>query len=177
KELKQSWIKEDLYPVRNIRPAFRMGLFAGLSYAAIDTYLLRGKAPWTFSHRADYTYLKPAAEYQPIIYPKPDGKISFDKMTSLARSNVFHEENQPVHLKLTDPTVPVKINWQQFNGPEARYCPAGVYEFIDDINGNKKLQINAQNCIHCKTCDIKDPAQNITWEAPEGGGGPHYSNM
>ncbi|MCS5712424.1 4Fe-4S dicluster domain-containing protein [Candidatus Berkiella aquae] len=176
-QLKQSWIKNDLYPVRNIRPAFRMGLFAGLTYAAVDTYLLRGKAPWTLSHRADYTYLKPAKAYQPIIYPKPDGKISFDKMTSLARSNVFHEENQPVHLKLSDPTVPVKINWQQYAGPEARYCPAGVYEFIDDANGNKKLQINAQNCIHCKTCDIKDPTQNITWEAPEGGGGPNYSNM
>jgi len=175
--LKNSWIKDDLYPVRNIRPGFRFGLLPGLINAGLETYVLRGKAPWTLSHKADYTYLKPAKDYQAIVYPKPDGLLSFDKMTSLSRSNVFHEENQPVHLVLKDPSVPVRINWQEYAGPEARYCPAGVYEFIDDEQGNKTLHINAQNCIHCKTCDIKDPTQNITWETPEGGGGPNYSNM
>lgn len=175
--IKNSWIKDDLYPVRNIRPGFRFGLLPGLLYAGIDTYLLRGKAPWTFSHKADYTYLKPAKDYEPIVYPKHDGILSFDKMTSLSRANVYHDENQPVHLKLTDPSIAVNINWKIYNGPEARYCPAGVYEFIDDQQGNKQLHINAQNCIHCKTCDIKDPTQNITWETPEGGGGPNYSNM
>jgi electron-transferring-flavoprotein dehydrogenase len=176
-ELRSSWIKDDLYPVRNIRPGFRFGLLPGLLYAGIDTYLLRSKAPWTLSHQADYTYLKPANNYQPIVYPKPDGILSFDKMTSLSRANVYHDENQPVHLKLSDPSVAVNINWKIYKGPEARYCPAGVYEFVDDEKGNKHLHINAQNCIHCKTCDIKDPTQNITWETPEGGGGPNYSNM
>lgn len=175
--LRNSWIKDDLYPVRNIRPGFRFGLLPGLINAGIETYLLRGKAPWTLSHKADYTYLKPAKNYQAIVYPKHDGIISFDKMTSLQRANVFHEENQPVHLVLKDNSVPVRINWQEYAGPEARYCPAGVYEFIDDEQGNRQLHINAQNCIHCKTCDIKDPTQNITWETPEGGGGPNYSNM
>lgn len=176
-QLKNSWIKDELYPVRNIRPGFRFGLLPGLLNAGLETYILKGKAPWTLAHRADYTYLKSAKQCQPIDYPKPDGLLSFDKMTSLSRANVFHEENQPVHLTLKDPTVPVKINWQQYAGPEARYCPAGVYEFIDDEQGAKKLQINAQNCIHCKTCDIKDPTQNIVWETPEGGGGPNYSMM
>jgi len=175
--IQSSWIKDDLYPVRNIRPGFRFGLLPGLVYAGIETYMLKGKAPWTLSHRADYTYLKPAKDFQPIAYPKPDGIFSFDKMTSLSRANVYHEENQPVHLKLKDPSVAININWQEYAGPEARYCPAGVYEFVDNDKGEKQLHINAQNCIHCKTCDIKDPTQNITWETPEGGGGPNYSNM
>ncbi|MBI2792647.1 MAG: electron transfer flavoprotein-ubiquinone oxidoreductase [Gammaproteobacteria bacterium] len=176
-KINQSWIKQELYPVRNIRPAFRGGLWQGLTYAALDTYVFRGHTPWTFSNHADNTALRRAMYYKPIAYPKPDGKISFDKMTSVSRTNVFHEENQIVHLQLKKPQLAITINWQQYAGPEQRYCPAGVYEFIDDEAGKKKLQINAQNCIHCKTCDIKDPTQNITWVPPEGGGGPNYSNM
>lgn len=176
-KINKSWIKPELYRARNIRPAFHKGLWHGLTYAAIDTYVFRGLAPWTFSQHADNLCLNRAKYYKPINYPKPDGKISFDKMTSVARTNVFHEENQPVHLILKNPTAAITINWQQYAGPEQRYCPAGVYEFIDDEAGKKKLQINAQNCIHCKTCDIKDPTQNITWVPPEGGGGPNYSNM
>ncbi|OJV95928.1 MAG: electron transfer flavoprotein-ubiquinone oxidoreductase [Gammaproteobacteria bacterium 39-13] len=175
--IQKSWIKKELYTARNIRPAFRAGLWAGLTYAALDTYIFRGRAPWTFSHHADHNALKLAKNCQPINYPKPDGKISFDKMTSVSRTNVFHEENQVVHLVLKDPSVAIKINWQQYAGPEQRYCPAGVYEFVEDEHHQKRLQINAQNCIHCKTCDIKDPTQNITWIPPEGGGGPNYSNM
>lgn len=176
-KINQSWIKKELYPVRNIRPAFHGGLWTGLAYAALDTYVFRGHTPWTFSNHADNTALRRAMYYKPFAYPKPDGKISFDKMTSVSRTNVFHEENQIVHLQLKKPQLAITINWQQYAGPEQRYCPAGVYEFIDDEAGKKKLQINAQNCIHCKTCDIKDPTQNITWVPPEGGGGPNYNNM
>ncbi len=175
--INQSWIKPELYRVRNIRPGFHHGLKTGLIYAALDTYLFRGFAPWTFSNHFDHLALKRARNAKPIHYPKPDGKISFDKMLSVSRTNVFHEENQPVHLKLKNPQLAISINWQQYAGPEQRYCPAGVYEFVDDEAGKKKLQINAQNCIHCKTCDIKDPTQNITWTPPEGGGGPNYTNM
>lgn len=176
-KINQSFIAKNLIAARNIRPAFKYGLWAGLAYAAVDTYLLQGKAPWTFSNHADYTCLKPAADYTPILYPKHDGVISFDKLTSVARTNVYHEENQPCHLILKDPSLALTVNWAIYAGPESRYCPAGVYEYLDSPEGHKQLQINAQNCIHCKTCDIKDPKQNITWAPPEGGGGPNYSEM
>ncbi|MBS0289966.1 MAG: electron transfer flavoprotein-ubiquinone oxidoreductase [Proteobacteria bacterium] len=176
-KIHRSWIKKELYRARNIRPAFHQGLWMGLVYAAFDTYILQGYAPWTFSHHVDNLCLNKAKDCQPIAYPKPDGILSFDKMLSVSRTHVFHEENQPNHLILKNPEVAIAINWQQYAGPEARYCPAGVYEFLNDDTGNKKLQINAQNCIHCKTCDIKDPTQNITWVPPEGGDGPNYTNM
>lgn len=174
--IKKSWIGKELYAARNIRPAFKLGLWGGLIYSALDTYLFRGHAPWTLSNHIDHLCLKKAKQFEPIAYAKPDGIFSFDRMTSLTRANVYHEEDQPVHLVLKDPSVAVNINWKEYLGPEQRYCPAGVYEFLDTEAG-KKLQINAQNCIHCKTCDIKDPTQNITWVPPEGGGGPNYSNM
>ena len=174
--LRQSWIASELNRARNIRPAFRWGLWAGMAYAAIDTYLLRGRAPWTFRHHADHKCLKPAAECPRIEYPKPDGKISFDRLSSVFISNTNHEENQPAHLRLRDPSVPVEINLAIYDGPENRFCPAGVYEFVTD-GGRARLQINAQNCVHCKTCDIKDPTQNIKWVVPEAGGGPNYPNM
>jgi electron-transferring-flavoprotein dehydrogenase len=144
--------------------------------------LLGGKFPWTLHHRhADHECLKPAAECVPIDYPKPDGKLTFDRLSSVFISNTNHEENQPVHLTLKDPSLPVKLNLAKYAGPEARYCPAGVYEFESGGGSaggeNARLQINAQNCVHCKTCDIKDPAQNIVWVAPQGGGGPNYPNM
>jgi electron-transferring-flavoprotein dehydrogenase len=174
--LKRSWIWDQLYKVRNIRPSFHKGLFAGLAYSAIDTYLFRGRAPWTFRNHADHTSLKKAAECRKIEYPKPDGKITFDKLSSVYISNTNHEENQPVHLTLKESSIPVAINLREYDGPEQRYCPAGVYEFVEEA-GVKRLQINAQNCVHCKTCDIKDPTQNIQWVVPEGGGGPNYPNM
>lgn len=174
--VKKSWVGKELKKVRNIRPAFHKGLTWGLTLSGLDTYVFFGHAPWTFKHKLDHKSLKPAAQYKPIEYPKPDGKITFDKMTSVARTNVFHEEDQPVHLKIKDPSIPVKLNLKQFAGPEARFCPAGVYEFVE-TDGNKALQINAQNCIHCKTCDIKDYSQNILWTTPEGGGGPNYGQM
>jgi electron-transferring-flavoprotein dehydrogenase len=175
--LRQSWLWDELFRVRNIRPSFRWGLLPALAYSALDTYLLRGKAPWTMHHHADHTTLKKAAEVRPIVYPKADGKITFDRLSSVFISNTNHEENQPVHLVLRDPGVAVRINLAEYDGPEQRYCPAGVYEFVDDGQGGRKLQINAQNCVHCKTCDIKDPTQNIDWVTPEGGGGPNYPNM
>ena len=176
--LKKTWIWDELYRVRNIRPAFRAGLWFGLAYAAIDTYLLRGRAPWTLRHHADHESLRTAAQSQPIAYPKPDGKVSFDKLSSVFISNTNHEENQPAHLTLKDAGVPVAINLAEYDAPEQRYCPAGVYEIVcDDDGSNPRLQINAQNCVHCKTCDIKDPTQNIVWTVPEGGGGPNYPNM
>ena len=143
----------------------------------VDQVVFRGKAPFTMhTSKPDHAYLKPASECQPIAYPKPDGKISFDKLSSVFVSNTNHEENQPIHLTLKDDTVPVEVNVALYDGPEQRYCPAGVYEFVEE-GGKQKLQINAQNCVHCKTCDIKDPTQNITWVVPEGGGGPNYPNM
>jgi electron-transferring-flavoprotein dehydrogenase len=174
--LKQSWLWDELKTVRNIRPAFHWGLWAGLAYSALETYVLRGKAPWTLKHHPDHATLKPASEAQPIQYPKPDGTITFDKLSSVYLSGTNHEEDQPVHLQLKDPSVAVDVNLARYDGLEARYCPAGVYEFVAD-NGARKLQINAQNCVHCKTCDIKDPTQNINWVVPEGGGGPNYPNM
>ncbi len=174
--LKKSWLWDELYKVRNIRPSFHNGLWAGISYSALDTYVWRGRAPWTFKHHEDHTQLKPASEAPRIEYPKPDGVITFDKLSSVYLSSTNHEEDQPVHLKLKDPAVALTVNWARYEGPEGRFCPAGVYEFVDDGAG-KKLQINAQNCVHCKTCDIKDPTQNINWVVPEGGGGPNYPNM
>jgi electron-transferring-flavoprotein dehydrogenase len=174
--LRRSWVWDDLHRARNVRPAFRWGLWGGIAYSAIDTYLLRGRAPWTFRHHADHERLRPAAAARPIAYPKPDGKISFDRLSSVFLSGANHEENQPCHLTLKDSRVPVAVNLARYGGPEARFCPAGVYEFIES-GGETRLQINAQNCVHCKTCDIKDPTQNIVWKTPEGGGGPNYPNM
>ena len=174
--LQRSWVWDELYRQRNIRPAFRRGLFVGLANAAIDTYLLRGRAPWTFRNHADHTALKPASECAPIDYPKPDGKTSFDKLTNVAYSGTNHEEDQPPHLLLLDERLPIDVNLAQFAAPEQRYCPANVYEIVGE-GTTIKLQINAQNCVHCKTCDIKDPRQNIRWIVPEGGGGPNYPNM
>ena len=175
---RQSWMYEELYRARNFKPLMSKGLYAGSVMFGIDQVLFRGKAPWTLHNRkADHECLRPAAECQTIVYPKPDGKLTFDLMSSLFLSGTSHEENQPSHLTLKDPTVPVRINLAVYAGPEARYCPAGVYEFVSAEDGSKRLQINAANCVHCKTCDIKDPTQNIVWVAPEGGGGPNYPNM
>jgi electron-transferring-flavoprotein dehydrogenase len=174
--LKQTWMWDELYRVRNIRPSFRWGLFGGIAYSALDTYLFRGKAPWTMHHHADHLRLKKASECERISYPKPDGKITFDKLSSVFISNTNHEENQPPHLKLYDPKVPIETNLALYDAPEQRYCPASVYEIVHE-DGKPRLQINAQNCVHCKTCDIKDPTQNINWVVPEGGGGPNYPNM
>ncbi len=176
KALKASWVWKELRRVRNIRPSFRWGFWAGLVYSALDTYLLGAWAPWTLRHHADHDSLKEAAACPQIDYPKPDGKITFDRLSSVYLSNTNHEENQPCHLTLKDAAVPVMVNLARLDGPEQRFCPAGVYEFVEE-EGEKRLQINAQNCVHCKTCDIKDPTQNITWVVPEGGGGPSYPNM
>ena len=170
--VKQSWIWPELYAVRNIRPAFRFGLWAGLLYAALDTFIFRGKAPWTFKNHRDNTSLKKAVDCPKIEYPKPDGVLTFDLLSSVYISNTNHAENQPAHLTLKDKNIPITHNLVLYDAPETRYCPAGVYEIV-----NQKLQINAQNCVHCKTCDIKDPLQNIVWVTPEGGGGPLYERM
>ncbi|BBK44254.1 electron-transferring-flavoprotein dehydrogenase [Allostella vacuolata] len=176
--LRQSWVWEELHGVRNIRPSFRRGLYGGLVYSALDTYLLRGKAPWTLHHHADHESLKKASEAPRIEYPRPDGKVAFDKLSSVFISNTNHEEDQPVHLQLMDPSVAISHNLALYDAPEQRYCPAGVYEIVRDGEGGApRLQINAQNCVHCKTCDIKDPTQNINWVVPQGGGGPNYPNM
>ena len=176
--LRQSWVMEELYRVRNIRPSFRWGLFGAFAYSALDSYLLRGKAPWTLRNHADHTQLRKASGSKPIAYPKPDGVITFDRLTSVFASNTNHEEDQPPHLRLRDRSVPIAVNLELYDAPEQRYCPAGVYEIVRDANGhNPRLQINAQNCVHCKTCDIKDPTQNIEWVVPEGSGGPNYPNM
>ncbi len=176
--LKESWIWDELHRARNIRPAFHLGLFAGIAYSAVDTFLLRGRAPWTLHHHRDNESLRPAAHSIPIAYPKPDGVVSFYRLSSVFLSNTNHEENQPAHLTLKDSTVPVAHNLALYDAPEQRYCPAGVYEIVrDEGGGNPRLQINAQNCVHCKTCDIKDPLQNIHLVVPEGGGGPVYPNM
>jgi len=174
----ESWVWDELHRVRNIRPSFRWGLWGGLAYSALDTYVFRGKAPWTMHHHADYLELDKAADARPIAYPKPDGKVTFDRLSSVFISNTNHEENQPAHLQLKDPALAITVNYALYDSPEQRYCPAGVYEIVDGSDGDKKrLQINAQNCVHCKTCDIKDPQQNINWVVPEGGGGPNYPNM
>lgn len=176
--LRQSWLWEELYQVRNVKPSFSWGLWAAIAYSALDTYLFRGKAPWTFHHKPDHAKLKKASECPKIEYPRPDGVISFDKLSSVFISNTNHEEDQPCHLTLKDQSVPIQVNLALYDAPEQRYCPAGVYEIVrDGDGGNPRLQINAQNCVHCKTCDIKDPTQNINWVTPEGGGGPNYPNM
>jgi electron-transferring-flavoprotein dehydrogenase len=173
--LEASWVWPELHKVRNIRPAFaKWGLFGGLLNAALETYIFRGKAPWTLKNHCDYKELVKAKDATPITYPKPDGKRTFDRLSSVFLSNTNHEENQPAHLKLRDPSKAISINYNEYASPESRYCPAGVYEIVGEEAGNPQLQINAQNCVHCKTCDIKDPTQNINWEVPEGGGGPNY---
>ncbi len=173
-----SWLYKELHKARNFKQWFKKGRAVGTLMTGIEQYLLRGNIPWTL-HRdqPDHVYLKPAAECEPIVYPKPDGKLTFDRLSSVFISNTNHEENQPAHLTLKDASVPVATNLAKFAGPEARYCPAGVYEFVKNEDNSDRLQINAQNCVHCKTCDIKDPTQNIIWITPEGGGGPNYSGM
>jgi len=176
-----SWVYKDLKRVRNAKPAIhKYGAFWGTLYAGFDMWMnnigLGFLMPWTFSHDKDHECLIPAKDAEKINYPKPDGKITFDKLSSVFLSNTNHAEDQPCHLTLKDEKVPVEINYNIYAGPEARFCPAGVYEFLDEGEG-VKLQINAQNCVHCKTCDIKDPTQNINWITPEGGGGPNYPNM
>jgi len=176
--IEASWIWDELYRVRNVRPSFRLGLWGGLAYSALDTYLFGGRAPWTLRHHRDNESLVRAASAPRIDYPRPDGKVSFDRLSSVFISNTNHEEDQPPHLKLRDLSRAIAVNYRLYDSPEQRYCPAGVYEIVDDAgSGGKRLQINAQNCVHCKTCDIKDPLQNIDWVVPEGGGGPNYPNM
>ena len=178
RRLRKTWLWEELRRVRNVRPSFRFGLWGGIAYSGIDTCLLRGRAPWTFHHRPDHCALRKASECPRIEYPGPDGVVSFDRNSSVYLSATNHEEDQPVHLTLEDPSVPVRVNLAEYDAPEQRFCPAGVYEIVRDAGGaNPRLQINAQNCVHCKTCDIKDPTQNIHWVTPEGGGGPNYPNM
>jgi electron-transferring-flavoprotein dehydrogenase len=173
-----SWLHDELYRARNFKPAMSKGLWLGTALVGIDQVLFRGRAPFTLhSSKPDHAYLKPASECQPIAYPKPDGKLSFDRLSSVFIASTNHEENQPSHLTLKDASVPVAVNLTRFAGPEARYCPAGVYEYVKDEHETDRLQINAQNCVHCKTCDIKDPTQNIVWVTPEGGGGPNYTGM
>ncbi|MGB5329397.1 MAG: electron transfer flavoprotein-ubiquinone oxidoreductase [Gammaproteobacteria bacterium] len=175
-KLKDSWLWQELHKVRNIRPGFKKGLWLGLINAALDSYVFRGKMPWTMGHHADHEQLGSKNDYPVIDYPKPDGVISFDRSSSVYLSGTNHEDNQPAHLRLRDDSVPIRLNLEKYDAPEQRYCPAGVYEIVK-IAGKPALQINAQNCVHCKTCDIKDPSQNIHWTVPEGGGGPAYPNM
>ncbi len=177
--LRESWVWDELKQVRNIRPSFKWGFWVGLVYSALDTYLFAGRAPWTLKHHGpDHLATKKAADCPRIEYPAPDGTISFDRLTNVSFSSTNHEEDQPAHLTLKDAEVPISVNLAEFDAPEQRYCPAGVYEIVvDEAGGNQRLQINAQNCVHCKTCDIKDPTQNINWVVPEGGGGPNYPNM
>ncbi len=176
-DIQNTWIAQELKPVRNIRPGFRKGLWVGLVNAALVSYVTRGKEPWTLKHHADHLSLKRTQDASPIQYPAPDGVFSFDRLSSVHLSNTNHEENQPAHLTLVDQSVPINTNLALYDAPEQRYCPAQVYEIVETPSGAKELQINAQNCVHCKTCDIKDPTQNIVWTPPEGGGGPLYSNM
>ena len=179
---RKSWVYEDLWKVRNVKPGLKWGLWAGMMHGGVHMWLndlgLGALAPWTLRHtEADHESLRPAAEMPPIPYPKYDGTLTFDKLSSVFLSNTNHEENQPSHLRLRDPSIPVPVNLAIYDGPEVRYCPAGVYEYVDAGGAGKRLQINAQNCVHCKTCDIKDPRQNIVWVTPEGGGGPNYPGM
>jgi len=175
--LKSSWLWDELYRARNIRPAFRMGLWAGIAYAAFDTYILRGRAKWTFKHFLDHMQSDRAAIARRIHYAKPDGVLTFDRLSSLHLANISASEHQPCHIKLKDPSVPISTNLGLYDGPEARYCPAAVFEFISDGESGERLHINGANCIHCKACDIKDPRQNMVWSPPEGGSGPNYQNM
>ncbi len=178
-KVRGSWLWRELRDVRNVRPSFaKYGLYGGALYSGIDAMLLRGRAPWTMRHsHSDNEVLETAQRSEPIVYPRPDNKLTFDKLSSVFLSNTNHEEDQPVHLQLRDPARWSPVNWEMFRSPESRYCPAGVYEVVDAdgaTSAGPHLQINAQNCVHCKTCDIKDPTQNIDWAAPEGGGGPNY---
>ncbi|WP_369655617.1 electron transfer flavoprotein-ubiquinone oxidoreductase [Variovorax sp. V213] len=174
----KSWLYTELNKARNFKAWFKKGLGIATFMNGVEQWLLKGHIPWTLRrHKPDHLYLKPAAECKPIAYPKPDGKLTFDRLSSVFISNTNHEEQQPAHLTLKDASVPVNINLSKFAGPESRYCPAGVYEFVGTEDGKQRLQINAQNCVHCKTCDIKDPTQNIVWVTPEGGGGPNYVGM
>jgi len=174
----KSWLHTELNKARNFKAWFKKGLGIATIMNGVEQWLLKGHIPWTLRRdKPDHLYLKPASECKPIVYPKPDGKLTFDRLSSVFISNTNHEEQQPAHLTLKDATVPVNINLAKFAGPESRYCPAGVYEFVGTEDGKQRLQINAQNCVHCKTCDIKDPTQNIVWVTPEGGGGPNYVGM
>jgi len=182
KRLRDSWVADELFGVRNIRPGFRWGFAAGLANAALETYVMKPAllAPWTLRHRADHEATEPAEEHRPIDYPRPDGELTFDLPASLFRSGTNHDHDQPAHLRLRNPKVPESVNLRLYGGPEGRYCPAGVYEYVDGEGadaGRKVLQISAQNCLHCKACDIKDPTQNIRWVPPEGAGGPDYGFM
>ena len=178
KAFKESWLHEELNKARNFKQWFKKGLYVGALMTGIEQWLFKGKMPWTIHRtKADHESLKPAAECTKIDYPKPDGKLTFDRLSSVFLSSTHHDDNQPIHLTLKDASVPVKVNLDKYAGPEQRYCPAGVYEFIKDDDGEDQLQINAENCVHCKTCDIKDPTQNIVWVAPQGGEGPVYSGM
>jgi len=180
KQLRSSWVEKELRLVRNAQPAVsHWGGTFGTLYAGFDMWLgqLGISLPWTLKNKPDNEGLKRREQVRPIEYPKPDGILTFDRLTSVFLSNTNHEEDQPVHLTLKDSTVPVDVNLALYDGPEQRYCPAGVYEFVESGDGDRRLQINAQNCVHCKTCDIKDPTQNINWVTPEGGGGPNYPNM
>lgn len=175
---RQSWLYNELYRARNFKQWMGKGLYLGTLMVGLEQKLMGGNVPWTLHHKhADHEMLKPASQCEPIEYPKPDGKLTFDRLSSVFISNTNHEENQPAHLTLKDASVPVNINLRQYAGPEARFCPAAVYEFVKNDDGSDRLVINAQNCVHCKTCDIKDPTQNIVWVTPEGGGGPNYPNM
>ncbi|MGQ0579024.1 MAG: electron transfer flavoprotein-ubiquinone oxidoreductase [Betaproteobacteria bacterium] len=174
---RKSWLFDELHRARNFKPWMSKGLFSGTLMVGIDQIVFGGKAPWTLTHaHADHETLRKKTEAQPIQYPKPDGVLTFDRLSSVFISNTNHNEDQPVHLRLQDDSVPVKVNLALYDAPEQRYCPAGVYEIVNETSG-PRLQINAQNCVHCKTCDIKDPTQNINWVVPEGGGGPNYPNM
>jgi electron-transferring-flavoprotein dehydrogenase len=174
----KSWLYTELNKARNFKQWFKKGRTIATLMTGIEQFLLKGRMPWTL-HRTkpDHVYLKPAAECKPITYPKPDGKLTFDKLSSVFISNTNHAEDQPAHLTLKDNSIPVNVNLAKYAGPESRYCPAGVYEFVKNDDNTDRLQINAQNCVHCKTCDIKDPTQNIVWVTPEGGGGPNYAGM
>ncbi|MDR2129038.1 MAG: electron transfer flavoprotein-ubiquinone oxidoreductase [Burkholderiaceae bacterium] len=178
---RNSWLYTELHRDRNYKNWFKKGLAMGTLMTGVEQKLLAGNIPWTIHRKdPDYVQLQKASAHQPIEYPKPDGKLTFDRLSSVFISNTNHEENQPAHLTLKDPAVPIRVNLAEYAGPEQRYCPAGVYEFVPDeaAGGSaQRLQINAQNCLHCKTCDIKDPTQNIVWVTPEGGGGPNYSGM
>ena len=184
---RRSWLHDELHRARNFKPWMSAGLYTGTLMVGIDQVVFRGKAPWTLTHKhADHETLLPKDACRPIEYPKPDGVLTFDRLSSVFVSNTNHEEDQPSHLKLKDPTIPVAVNLAVYAGPETRYCPAGVYEFVpgsplpgagSENGATPRLQINAANCVHCKTCDIKDPKQNIVWVVPEGGGGPNYPNM
>ena len=174
--LKKSWLWKELKKVRNIRPGFHRGLWMGLINAAFETFT-GGLMPWTLKNHADHEQMGKASDYAPIEYPKPDGVLTFDRLTSVSFSNTNHAEEQPVHLQLIDPSIPTEVNYTEYAGPSQRFCPAGVYEFVEGEDGKPRFQINSQNCVHCKTCDIKDPSQNINWLTPQGGDGPNYPNM